>query len=231
MARCGVSRATAYRLAARKQRLRMQSARSLDERGLDAYFTPPEAIVCLMALERAFLPRVVLDPCAGQGAFTTLMAQHGYETHANDIRDYGLAGCSIADYLTAPPLPGIEGVATNPPYAKAAEFLRKALGECGYVAFLLRSMWLADADGRDDLLERCPPMRIYHLKRLPMMHRFGWTGKTSTSNTPHSLVVWDAHANRVEPPRRIRWRDIWAEYQTGRLELGPVRGINEVESV
>jgi hypothetical protein len=223
MALSGVSRATAYRMAARKQRLRAQSAHSMAERGLDPYFTPPEAIVCLMALERAFLPRVILDPCAGEGAFTTLMAQHGYETYANDIKDYGLEGCSISDYLTMAPLPGIEGVATNPPYAKAVEFLGKALSECGYVAFLLRSMWLADADGRDDLLERCPPARTYHLKRLPMMHRHGWTGKKSTSNVPHSLIVWDRRANHIEPPRRVRWHGVWAEYQAGRLELGPSR--------
>jgi hypothetical protein len=219
----GCSRATAYRMAAQKQRLRAQSTHSMEERGLDAYPTCPQAVISLLYLERAYLPRLILDPCAGLGAFTTLMAQFGYETHANDIFDYGLEGCSISDYLTMEPLPGIEAVVTNPPYAKAVEFLKKALGECGYVAFLLRSMWLADGDGRDDLLERHPPVRTYHLKRLPMMHRLGYAGPRSTSNVPHSLIIWDRRANHVEPPQRVRWKDIWREYEAGRLNLGPLQ--------
>jgi hypothetical protein len=222
MKRHGVARSTAY-LRTSKPRLRAQSAHSMDERGLDAYFSPPEAVIAFLYLERAYLPRVILDPCAGKGAFTTLMAQFGYETHANDIFNYGLEGCSISDYLTMEPFPGIEAIATKPPYAKAVEFLKKALGECGYVAFLLRSMWLADADGRDDLLERHPPVRTYHLKRLPMMHRLGYPGpRTKSSNVPHSLMVWDRRANHIEPPRRVRWREIWREYEAGRLELGPI---------
>ena len=83
-------------------------------------------------------------------------------------------------------------------------------------------MWLADADRRDDLLERHPPARVWHLKRLPMMHRVGYTGKKSTSNVPHSLIVWDRTANHIKPPDRVRWPEIWAEYQAGRLELGPM---------
>jgi hypothetical protein len=164
---------------------------------------------------------VILDPCVDKGAFTTLMAQHGYETYANDIFDYGLPGCTIGDYLTMQPLPWIEGIITNPPFKLAAEFLEKALGEAAYVAFLLRSIWLADADGRDDLLERHPPARVWYLKRLPMMHREGYTGKKSTSNVPHSLVVWDRTANHIEPPKRVRWKAIWREYEAGRLDLGP----------
>jgi hypothetical protein len=124
----------ARRSAGLKRRLRMQSA----ETGLDAYFTPPEAVVAIMHLERAWLPRVPLDPCAEDGAFTRLLDRHGYTTHANDIADYGLASCAISDYFAYQMPVGVEGILTNPPFAKAAEFLEKALREVGYVAFLLR---------------------------------------------------------------------------------------------
>ncbi len=210
------------RVKATRKKLRAQSTHGADVRGLDAYFTGPEAVVAVMHLERAFLPRVILDPCAGEGAFSIGMAAQGYETHANDIVDYGLSGCVISDYLTMAPWPGIEGIVTNPPFKLAPGFLKKALGECGYVAFLLRSMWLADGDGRDDLLERHPPARTYHLKRLPMMHRHGYDGHKASSNTPHSLLVWDHRANHIEPPHRVRWREIWADYKAGRLDLGPL---------
>jgi len=221
MERHGISRASAYRKLSKPGRLRAQSRHKDADHPHDAYFTCPEAIICLMHLERAWLPRVLLDPCAGKGAFTTLMAQHGYEMYANDIENYGLEDCTIGDYRSYRVAPWIEGIVTNPPYKLAVEFLQKALGECGYVAFLLRSMWLADADGRDDLLERHPPVRTYHLKRLPMMHRHGYTGKKSTSNVPHSLIVWDCRANHIEPPVRPSWRKIMTEYEAGRLSLGP----------
>jgi len=34
---------------------------------------PPEALISLLHLERAYLPRVVWDPFAGDGAITNLM--------------------------------------------------------------------------------------------------------------------------------------------------------------
>jgi hypothetical protein len=171
----------------------------------------------LLALKQLYLPRVILDPCAGSGAITRLMASFGYETHANNIFDYGLADCTIGNYLTLEPLPGIEGIVTNPPY-KA----RKALDEAEYAAFLLRSMWLIEAEHRGGFLEAHPPARVYHSsQRLPRMHHIGYTGVRSTSQTPYSWAVWDRRANRPELPQRYRWRDIWREYEAGRLDLGP----------
>jgi hypothetical protein len=211
-----------WRAGKKKARLRIQSKHSNADRDLDAYFTPAEAVIAVMALERARLPRVIFDPCAGDGAFTRLMAEHGYETHANDIRDYGLAGCTIGDYLAMPPIPGVEGVVTNPPFRWALEFLRKAVAETSYVGALLRANFLIEAAGRDAFFAEHPPARVYYSsQRLPMMHRYGWTGNRSTSNTPYAFAVWDRRANHVEPPQRFRWRAILAEYEAGRLELGP----------
>lgn len=222
MQKHGCSRATAYRIAARKPRMRVQSAHSMKARGLDAYFTPAEATISLLYLERQYLPRSVWDPFAGDGAITTLMAQHGYEMWASDIRDYGLAGCLIADYRTVDLPDGVQAIVSNPPYAWALEFAERAISQVGYVAFLLRSNFLIEAGGRDRFFEEHPVTRVYHSsQRLPRMHRFGWTGKRTSSLTPYSWAVWDRRANQVELPRRFRWRDIWAEYQAEHLDLGP----------
>jgi hypothetical protein len=211
-----------WRAGKKKARARIQSKHSNADRDLDAYFTPPQAVIAVMALERAWLPRVILDPCAGEGAFTLLMAQHGYETYANDIKDYGLAGCTIGDYLAMPPTPGVGGVVTNPPFQWALEFLRKAIAETDYVAVLVRANFLIEAAGRDAFFAEHPPSRVYYSsQRLPMMHRYGWTGRRSTSNTPYAVAVWDRRANHIEPPQRFRWRAILAEYEAGRLDLGP----------
>jgi hypothetical protein len=99
--------------------------------------------------ERAYLPRVVWDPFAGDGAITNLMEQFGYLTHASDIEDYGLEGCRIVDYRVALVPEGVEAIVSNPPFAWALEFLERALSQVPYVAFLLRTHFLIEGSGRD----------------------------------------------------------------------------------
>jgi hypothetical protein len=221
MERHGVSRATAYRKI-NKQKLRAQGTHSMEERGLDAYFTPPEATIALLHLERAYLPRVIWEPFAGDGAIVNLMRQHGYEVHASDIRGYGLPGCVIADYRDLEPPDGVEAIVSNPPYGQALEFAERAITQVRYVAFLVRSNFLIEGSGRDAFRAEHHPTRTWHASlRLPMMHRYGWPGPRTSSNVPYSWAVWDRRANHVELPQTFNWRNIWREYQAGRLDLGP----------
>jgi hypothetical protein len=129
---------------------------------------------------------------------------------ASDIHDYGLADCAIMDYLAADPMPAtwIGGIVTNPPYKRAQAFAMKAMAEVPYVALLLRTNFLMDAERRGRWLDRTEPTRVYYLlPRLPMMHRQGWTGNRSTSNTPFAWVVWQKGATR-EFPRRVYWKEL-----------------------
>jgi hypothetical protein len=193
-----------------KKKLRIQSTHSDDERGLDPYFTCPEATLSLLHLERAYLPRVICDPCAGDGAIT------------RELDRRGLEGCVLADYRTLQLPPEVEGIITNFPYKKALQFAEKAVREVGYVALLVRCNFLTEGARRDRFLEEHPPVRTYYSsQRYPMMHRLNWPGKKSSSNTPYSWAVWDRRANHIEPPRRFRWREIMTEYEAGRLDLGP----------
>jgi hypothetical protein len=192
-----------------KQKRQIQSRHTKAERKLDAYFTCPEAVVSLLYLERKYLPCTIWEPAAGDGAIVHLLRRAGCTVTASDIKDYGLPGCLIADYFTLPAPPGIAGIVTNPPYAAARRFAEKALDEAPYVALLLRSNFLIEGSGRDSFLETHPPARIWHSSaRLPMMHRHGWTGRRSGSNTPYSWAIWDARANRPELPRRFNWHEI-----------------------
>jgi hypothetical protein len=93
------------------------------------------------------------------------------------------------DYLSAPTPPAgwADGIITNPPYGLAQEFAAKAIREIPYVALLVRTNFLMDGEERGHWLDRNPPTRTYYLlPRLPMMHRHGWDGPRSTSNTPHA---------------------------------------------
>jgi hypothetical protein len=190
--------------------MRIQSRHDYDERGLDAYFSPPEAVASLLALEAATLPRSLWEPAAGDGAIARPLQAAGYRVVASDIVDYGWGDCETGvDYLKAAARPGVEGIVTNPPYRLAVQFAIKALRETGYVALLLRTNFLESTE-RLPFFRQSPPARIWiSSRRLPMMHRFGWQGPTAPSNTCYAWFVW----HQAAPQKQIvSWFD-WHEHR------------------
>jgi hypothetical protein len=172
---------------------------------LDAYFSPPEAVLSLLRLEAARLPGCIWEAAAGDGAIVRPLQAAGYTVLASDIADYGLPGCEAGvDYLTAPPRPEAQGIVTNPPYRLAARFAEKALREVPYVALLLRTNFL-EGTTRLPFFRRHEPARVWiSSRRLPMMHRHGWQGPRAASNTCFAWFVWDA---RSERKRVVDWFD------------------------
>ena len=102
----------------------------LAERGLDAYFSPPEATAALLAIEHGRLPRCLWEPAAGDGAIVRPLRAAHFDVAASDLADYGGAGIMAGvDYLAAPLPAGVTGIVTNPPYKLAERFARKVLDE------------------------------------------------------------------------------------------------------
>src|SRR5262249_54516378 len=119
----------------------VQSRNAYDD-GLDAldpYFTCPQAIASLIALEGKRLPARLWEPAAGDGAIVQPLRETGRLVVASDIHDYGLEDCALRDYLTANPPPFIQGIVTNPPWKRALLFARKAVSDVPYAALLVRS--------------------------------------------------------------------------------------------
>lgn len=188
--------------------LRMQSTHSQKDRGNDAYFTHPVAVHALYCLERPFLPRHLWEPAAGDGAIVRVLRNYGYEVVASDIADYGLEGCLKLDYLKAVLPADIEAIATNPPFAQAEVFIRKALSEVPYVAMLLRTNFIESAE-RESFFAAHPFSRMWQASlRLPMMHRLGWAGKRAPSNTAHAWFIWDRAANERMVVRHFNWKQL-----------------------
>jgi hypothetical protein len=135
-----------------------------------------------------------------------VLIAHGHDVVSSDIGDYQYGESGI-DYLRAPPR-DIGGIVTNPPFKLASRFAQKALSEVRYVALLLRTNFL-EAIRRLPFFRTSPPSRIWiSSRRLPMMHRRGWTGPRAGSNTCHAWFIWD----RTSPDRRIlNWFD-WREH-------------------
>src|SRR6187551_3123293 len=96
-----------------RENMRIQSSHHHADRGVDAYFTPPEAVWSLLHIEAQHLPDVIWEPAAGDGAIVGPFRKAGFKVLASDLVDYGLSGCTSGlDYLTAPPMPEAKGVVT-----------------------------------------------------------------------------------------------------------------------
>lgn len=191
--------------------MKIQSSHTHDERGLDAYFTPIEAVISLLLLEKEHIPATIYEPAAGNGAIVIPLRNNKYNVYASDIVDYGLEHCqSNIDYLKIGPLPFNHGIITNPPYKLAQAFAEKAINESNYVAFLLRTNFL-ESTARLAFFRKYPPTRIWiSSRRLPMMHRNGWTGAKAESNTCYAWFIWKKEINNPQIDTIVKWFD-WKE--------------------
>jgi hypothetical protein len=188
--------------------MRIQSSHSLQDRALDAYFSPPEAAFSLLDIESSFLPDCIWEPAAGDGALVTPFRTVGQKrVIASDIADYGLADCAVGvDYLKAPARGDVGGIVTNPPYRLAIQFAEKALQEVPYLALLLRTNFL-ESTARMSFFKVHKPARIWiSSRRLPMMHRHGWQGPRAPSNTCFAWFVWDESAKEKSVVDWFDWR-------------------------
>jgi hypothetical protein len=198
--------------------MRIQSTHNFGARGLDAYFTCPEAIEALILLEGDRLPQRIWEPATGKCAIVLPLRDD--RPHRAPLRSPRLRPARPPDrgYLSAPTPPAgwAGGIITNPLYGSAQEFAAKALAEVPYVALLVRTNFLMDGEERGRWLDRNPPTRTWYLlPRLPRMHREGWQGKKSNSNTPFTRVVWQEGAPR-EFPQRVCWRELLGIKQPSR---------------
>ena len=83
--------------------MRIQSSHHHADRGLDAYFSPPEATASLVGIEAEHLPPHIWEPAAGDGAIVRPLQAAGFTVIASDVADYGLVGCSVGiDYSKRP---------------------------------------------------------------------------------------------------------------------------------
>ena len=199
-------------MSAQQGRMRIQSTRSHAVRGLDAYFTPYEAIWPLIDLEPN-MPRRLWEPAAGDGRIVRCLKQAGFNVIASDLADYHTRDVKIEtgiDYLKAICPDDVRGIVTNPPYKLATPFVRKAINEVPYSAWLLRLNFL-EAENRFRFFKENPPARVLvSSRRLPMMHQLGWDGPLSTSNTCFAWFVWDASVP-FEDRRKVSWFD-WRDH-------------------
>lgn len=178
------------------------------DRGDDFYATPREATEALLAVERKWLPSgTIWEPACGDGAIAKVLMDAGHTVYSTDLIERGWSEGEI-NFLTTGINPRASGIITNPPFKLAREFVDRALTRAPYVAMLLRLAFLEGA-ARKPWFESAPLARVHVAsRRLPMMHRHGWTGPKAGSAVCHAWFVWD---KRHEGRPVVQWFD-WKDY-------------------
>jgi hypothetical protein len=189
--------------AERQRRHRKKVAgRSRAEGGDELHETPDIAVAKLLAEEP--LPHVIWEPCCGPGAIVRILRGAGHRVIASDLRDYGNGQDFVHDFLTTTAAAdGVEMIVMNPPFSKAAQFIRHALTLVPKLAVLLRLGFLESTAKRVDVMEGGHLARaLIFRKRLPKMHRYGWNGKKASNGEGHAWLVWD---KSHKGPPTVHW--------------------------
>jgi hypothetical protein len=180
----------------------------------DLYETPAEAVHALLGVET--IPSgAIWEPACGPGAIARVLRAAGHEVWATDLVDYespdqDQSGIDfLMEHGSAPYYIG--SIITNPPFKLGDQFVRHALLLCPRVYMLLRLAFL-ESERRSAILESGFLRRVYVFrKRLPMMHRAGWTGPRASSAIPFAWFVFDRDWNKPAELHRISFRRISCE--------------------
>lgn len=129
----------------------------------DYYSTPPNAVEELLKREK-FSP-YILEPAVGGGHIADVFKSHGYKVQGMDIVDRGYEETIVKDFLTSTKddLKFSPDIITNPPYSRAAEFVKHALDismDSVKVAMFLKIQFL-ESKKRYELFKEYPPKKIY----------------------------------------------------------------------
>jgi hypothetical protein len=202
-----------------------------EERGRNFYETPAEATHALLVLER--FEDDIWEPACGKGAISRVLEAAGYDVHLSDIEDRGTIGQhgviqSVVDFIQTKRTAADDGViqmdfegrpdiVTNPPYgADLNAFVAHALRQHRprKMAMLLNLNFVCGFDDpdRNFVMDEMRPARIHvFTRRLPMMHRDGWTGPEASSRMNTAWFVWEQpheRSGRETVINRIDWQKL-----------------------
>ena len=172
-----------------------------NERGLDCYETPGEAVRALLDVETFQGP--IWECACGPGAIVQVLRETGHQVFATDLIDYGCPDSTAGvDFLLQRQAPkGVETILTW-----ANDFVRHALTLAPRVVMILR-LGFIESVSRSDILDGGQFARLYVFRnRLQQMHRYGWTGpKPEGSAIAFAWYVWDRAHKGPATVHRISW--------------------------
>ena len=155
---------------------------AIGRREADFYPTPPEVTVALLDFLRLPGNTVIWEPAAGEGDMLETIRAFGYGgSFGTDISEgFDFLSPDIFKRL----LVGFDWIITNPPFARAEEFIRKAASLGKPFAFLVKSQFW-HAKRRLSLFDEFPPSYI-----LPLTWRPDFFFKDDHGGSPLMDVMW-----------------------------------------
>jgi hypothetical protein len=175
----------------------------LAEHQHDLYDTDPVAVRALLRVER--LPPVIWEPACGTGNIVLALRDAGHTVIATDLIDRGCPDSSSFHFLFDDRPVACDAIVTNPPFYVAEPFVRTALERAPLVVMLLRLAFL-ESERRRDILDSGQLARVHVFrKRLPMMHRSGWTGRRANSGMAFAWFVWERDHQGAACVDRLSW--------------------------
>ncbi|MCB0445763.1 MAG: hypothetical protein KDC68_08965 [Gelidibacter sp.] len=125
----------------------------------DYYATEPKAVELLLEVEQ--FNKNIWEPACGEGHIAKVLVKHGYSVKATDLVDRGYG--EQKDFLFFNDTKFNGDIITNPPYAKAVEFVGKAIDtipDGNKIAMFLKIQFL-EGKQRKVLYQNHPPKVIY----------------------------------------------------------------------
>jgi hypothetical protein len=182
------------------------ASRPMKVRGHDACFSPPEAMVALMRVER--LPPAIWECACGDGALVRPLRAAGHKVYATDLIDYGLDDSqSRIDFLleTKAP-PGCDTIISNVPYKLGAEFVRHALALVRHAHFLFRINFVESVD-RTNIIGAGTGLRVIRAfrNRLPALHDINHEGNRVSNPFCYAWFSWDREYRGATIFEPITW--------------------------
>lgn len=155
---------------------------AIGRREADFYPTPPEVTVALLNFLHLPENTVIWEPAAGEGDMLETFKACGYGgSFGTDIsQGFDFLSPDIFNRLFV----GFDWIITNPPFALAEEFIRKAASLGKPFAFLVKSQFW-HAKRRLPLFEEFPPSYI-----LPLTWRPDFFFKDDHGGSPLMDVMW-----------------------------------------
>lgn len=156
----------------------------------DYYATPRKAVTELMRIEKFTNP--IWECASGEDHIAKVLRDGGYTVFSSDIVDR--IGNEVFDFLNDDHSFGWHGdIVTNPPFAKATEFIEKAISTIDdgrKIAFFLRVQFLEGVKRRE-FFERHPPRRVWVASRNLRCAKNGdFTNATGNAST-YCWFVWE----------------------------------------
>lgn len=161
---------------------------------LDGFHTPRKATLALLRHEQ--FHRNIWEPANGFGRISKVLESKGHRIFTSDIFRWHSSTQAVHSFMDSKRLPFKDGdIITNPPFVKAADFVKTAmrlLRPGAKLAMILRLQFLEGIKRHAEVYAKYPPRTIYIFSyRLPRMHRFKFKGKKGTSALAFAWFVWE----------------------------------------